>query len=113
VRDAQFCRFGCTASALAAMLMACQAPDRAPAPASNPPRHDAPTVDCAPDKKSPSNEQDGICAVLCGIPGGVEECPVGTPCPRDGSAKNGQGANLDQSLCARAGSAAKMCLPRR
>lgn len=22
------------------------------------------------------------CAVLCAVPGGIEECPPGTPCPR-------------------------------
>lgn len=111
MRDAQFRCFVCTAGALAAALMACQGPDRAPAPNSQ--QHDASTVDCAPDKNPPSDGQDTACAVLCGIPGGVEECPVGTPCPRDGTAKDGQGASLDQSLCTHTGSTSKMCLPRR
>lgn len=63
-------------------------------------------VECAPE---PSEE---LCAVLCRVPGGVEECPVGTPCPDRAAEQEETETLVQKSLCSRADTG-KSCLTSR
>ena len=68
------------------------------------PAEENPVVDCTGAADAALPNPDALCAVLCQVPGGVDECPVGTPCPRDAPAPADvdQQNAVQQSLCERA-----------
>jgi hypothetical protein len=64
---------------------------------------------CASESGEGEGDSDELCALLCQVPGGVEECPAGTPCrSRAPSAIDPQTA-IDDNLCLRKDTAAKSC----
>jgi hypothetical protein len=63
----------------------------------------AAVVDCSEAASKAKAEPDAFCDVLCSVPGGVEECPVGVPCrerPQRSSIENVQNP-VERSLCER------------
>lgn len=73
-------------------LIACGREQTVDRPVTIPPPSE---VECEPDEE-PSEE---LCAVLCEVPGGVEECPVGTPCRARAPAPGEPEAVVRGSLC--------------
>lgn len=49
-------------------------------PASPPLSEQRGVVDCSYAEEEASDEPDAYCDVLCSVPGGVDECPLGRPC---------------------------------
>jgi hypothetical protein len=90
-------------------LVACSQKSTPNAPASPEDLH---VARCASESDDP--EPTEACALLCRVPGGVDECPVGTPCPVD-PPNDGDGQSvIHKSLCARADTAAtKSCSTTR
>ena len=86
-------------------LIACGREQTADRPVTVPPPSD---VECAPDP-APSEE---LCALLCEVPGGVAECPVGTPCRARAPAPEKVEAVVRGSLCSRPDNG-KSCLTPR
>jgi hypothetical protein len=59
-------------------LQACNALDNAPSRTDYEPKPDVVPVEKPDDV---ALDPAASCDVLCAVPGGVDECPVGTPCP--------------------------------
>jgi hypothetical protein len=86
------------------------------APTPSTPFADAPVIDCT-DNNAPSGEQsDELCALLCAVPGGLEECPVGKPCqpaPRSVFTAEGRQAAAASAVCKRGHSGSGHCDAKR
>lgn len=49
-------------------------------PVSPPPSQQRGVVDCSAAAEEAAAAPDAYCDVLCSVPGGVDECPLGIPC---------------------------------
>lgn len=76
---------------------------------------DVAVADCISETVSPEDQaskpDEEACALLCRVPGGVDECPVGTPCPAASSNEIDSRTALHANLCARANPGEQSCFP--
>ena len=82
----------CAGLTLVCVLLACS---ETPSPHAT---YELPAADCS-NKPDESTTESEACAILCAVPGGVTECPAGTPCPMGSSQAPRIEADLDRSLC--------------
>jgi hypothetical protein len=70
---------------------------------STPPRsHEVPGADRSDSGAAPAPpdpDEAKACAVLCAVPGGIRECPAGTPCPSESARDVASDTSLEKSLC--------------
>jgi hypothetical protein len=70
--------------------------------------------ECAPEPDPSPEDSDPLCEVLCQVPGGVTECPAGTPCPTVAARKLALEGAASRSLCGSGeGAGARECARRR